>query len=102
MVVTHLNASVGPVLTVEHLAMDLSLGKISALSDGNAQGKDSKLVTASALVGSLFIEIDPELIVQCAYEAGSDLMHANMLYEDALRHGMPRAPEWERSIAFLI
>jgi hypothetical protein len=91
--VTHLNASVGNVLTTDQLSDALRNGSVDAIADSP---------TAAALLRYLFVELDPRLIVLCAYEAGTDVAHANMVYQDNLRHTMPRVPAWEKSIEFLL
>ncbi len=79
--VTHLNAPVGNCLTVAPLA-------------------DSP--TAAALLRYLFVELEPRLIVLCAYETGTDVAHANMVYQENLQNAMPRVPAWGKSIEFLL
>lgn len=91
--VTHLNASVGPILSIAQLAKALREGSIGATADSP---------TAAALVGYLFIEIDPRLISLCAREAGSDVSHANMLYQETLRHHLPRVAAWEKAMEYLL
>jgi hypothetical protein len=91
--VTHMNASVGAVLTTEQLTQVLRTGSIEAIIDSP---------TAAALVSYLFIELDPQLIVLCAYEAHSDALHANMVYQASLALGMPRVHAWEKSIEYLL
>jgi len=56
--VTHLNASVGPVLTVAQLTAALRAGAVDAIADAP---------TAAALVTSLFVETEPRL----GYSGGS-------------------------------
>lgn len=91
--VTHLNAPVGACLTEAQLADALRAGTVAPLADNP---------TAAALLRYLFVELDPRLIVLCAYEAGTDVAHANMLYQENLRHTMPRVPAWEQSIEYLL
>jgi hypothetical protein len=91
--VAHLNASVGQVLTVEQLAQALREGTTSVIADAP---------TAAALVSYLFVEVEPKLIVMCAREAGSDVMHADMLYQASLTQAMPRVLAWENSIRYLV
>jgi hypothetical protein len=89
--VTHLNAPVGAVVTVEHLAQ--------ALRSGSVAGLDERV---AAVIAYLFVELNPGLIARCAYEAGSDLRRANELYKESLADHLPRVPDWESSIAHLI
>lgn len=91
--VTHLNAPVGDCLTAAQLADVLRAGTVAPLANAPA---------AAALLRFLFVELDPRLIVLCAYEAGTDVAHANMIYQENLRHTMPRVPAWEKSIAYLL
>jgi hypothetical protein len=91
--VTHLNAPVGACLTEAQLAEALRFGTVAPLTASP---------TAAALLRYLFVELDPRLIVLCAYEAGTDVAHANLLYQENLRHAMPRVPAWEQSIEFLL
>lgn len=90
--VTHLNASTGPVLTAAQLAHILRAGSVDAIADA----------PAAALASYLFIELEPRLITLCAHEAGADVMHANRLYQESLRHGMQRVPAWEKSVQYLL
>jgi hypothetical protein len=73
--VTHSNASVGPVLSSAQLAAALHAGRIDTLSESPY---------AAAAASYLFVEIEPRVIALCAYEAGTDLGHANALYESSL------------------
>ena len=84
--VTHLNASVGPVLSSTQLAAALRAGRIDTLSESPY---------AAAAASYLFVEIEPRVIALCALEAGTDLDHANALYESLLRDAMPRVTAWE-------
>jgi len=86
MAVGHMNASTGPILSTQQLAAALQAGSLNVLSGDPG---------AAASVSYLFVETDPYMIAQCAYEAGTDLDHANRLYEDLLTHSMPRVPAWE-------
>ena len=89
--VTHLNAPVGAIVTVEHL--------VQALRAGTVQGLDSP---AAAVLSYLFLELEPALIARCVREAGSDLRRANELYRETLADKLPRNPRWEEAIAHLI
>jgi hypothetical protein len=93
MAVTHLNASVGPVLTVEQLAQALRAGTTADITDSP---------TAVSLVNYLFVEVEPKLIVMCAREAGSDVRRANMLYQASLAQAMPKVLSWENSTRYLV
>lgn len=89
--VTHLNAPVGSVVTVEHLAQALRAGSVAGLDERRA-----------AIVSYLFVELDPALIARCAYEAGSHLRRANELYKESLADHLPRVPQWENAVAHLV
>jgi hypothetical protein len=54
MAVTHMNAPVGSVLTIEQLAKAFRTGSVDAITDSP---------TAAALVSYLFVELDAKLIV---------------------------------------
>ena len=87
--VTHLNASVGPVLSSAQLATVLRTASLDSLIESS---------TAAGVVSYLFVEIEPRVIALCAYEAGTDLCHANALYESLLRDSMPRVAAWEEYV----
>lgn len=89
--VTHLNVPVGPVLTTEDLAR--------ALRSGSVAGFDKR---AAAILSHLFVELEPELIARCAYEAGSDLRRANELYKESLQAHLPRVSQWETAVEELL
>jgi hypothetical protein len=89
--VTHLNAPVGAIVTVEHL--------VQALRAGSVQGLDAR---AAAVLSYLFLELEPALIARCVREAGSDLRRANDLYNETLADKLPRNPRWEEAIAHLL
>ena len=89
--VTHLNACVGPVVTVEHL--------VQALRAGSVAGLDAR---TAAVVSYLFVELEPALIARCAREAGSDLRRANELYKESPADNLPRNLCWEEAIAHLV
>lgn len=89
--VTHLNASVGPIVTVEHLSKALRSGSVASLDK-----------TVAAVVTHLFVELDPGLIARCAYEAGSDLRRADELYKESLQSHLPRVLQWENGVAELV
>jgi len=85
--VTHLNASIGPVLSSEQLANALRTGVIATLPD-----------LAAGAVSYLFVEIEPRVIALCAIEAGTDIHHANCLYERLLKDLLPRVSGWEEYV----
>ena len=87
--VRHLNASVGPVLTARQLAAALHAGSTRNLPMSPA---------AAALVGSLFAELPPDLILRCTTEAAADVRRVNALYREALADAFPPVQAWEASV----
>lgn len=85
--VGHLNASVGPLLTVEQLAAAMRAGSTRHLPE-----------TPAALVLSMFAELSPALILRCAAEAGADVRQVDQLYREALADALPPVPAWEHAI----
>ena len=83
---THLNASVGPIVTAAHIAEALRAGSLAPLADAP---------DVEAMVSYLFIELKPQLIARCAIEAGVTLIQAHALYLDTLAKRVPRVPRWE-------
>lgn len=92
MVVTHLNASVGSVLTRDELSSALRAGRLAAIHRQ----------PAASLVCYLFAELDPALIARCVGEAQSSLQSAYELYQDTLLAKAPRSLSWERSVGHLL
>ena len=89
----HLNAPIGPVLNALQLASALRAGSTRHLSASP---------TAAALIGSLFAELSPDLILRCTAEAAADVLHANRLYHESLADAFPRVPAWEASVEHLL
>lgn len=87
--VCHLNASVGPKLSTDQLAL--------ALRTGSAFHEDFQPI-ASALILSMFNELTPRLIVRCAAEVGADVRQADQLYREALSDFFAPPPEWENAV----
>ena len=92
LVVTHLNASTGPLLTVHELA--------AALCSGSAYGAGQS-PQASALILSLFHEATPHQILSCLDEVGADIASVERLYQQARADNMPAAPAWEQATRHL-
>lgn len=92
LVVTHLNASTGPVLSVRALAW--------ALRSGTAHAQDRDPAGSAAIL-SLFIEATPHQILSCINEAGAGIESADRLYQEALADNTPRAHAWEQATAHL-
>ncbi|MFZ3002776.1 MAG: hypothetical protein WA071_20845 [Undibacterium umbellatum] len=93
MAATHLNASVGDVLSPNQLAAALQAATLDVLV-GSPK--------AAAAASYLFVEVDPRMIALCAYEAGTDIDHANMLYLDLLQRSMPRVIAWEIAVEAML
>lgn len=96
LVAAHMNITAGAVSAV--LSEALLAHALKAGSVQYIQGSTD----AVALLRRLFVEVEPRLIVFCAREAESDVGHANLLYQENLRHGMPRVPAWEQCIRYLL
>lgn len=91
LIASHLNAPFGAVL----VASDV----IDALKNGRLSGKSEK---TSAILGGMFVEVEPRLIARCALEAHVSLQQAHVLYLDTLAHQFPKCPQWESSVGFLV
>jgi hypothetical protein len=92
LVVTHLNASIGKVVSSDQLAAALKAGSLSAIADP----------LAAAAVAYLFVEISPALIARCARFTGADLVRVNCLYLETLEDRLPRVLAWEESVEHLL
>lgn len=86
MTVSHLNAPYGPIVTEKDLAESLSTGFIV----GNSP-------TAQAIIGQLFIEVAPSLVMRCVNEVGGTVECAEKLYAQTLKSGVVRNPDWEKA-----
>lgn len=91
LITTHLNAPVGRVLAADDVRLSLLKGRLSCHSE-----------KANAVLGGLFIEVEPRLIARCVLEEGLTIQQANDLYLDTLAHGFARCPVWESSVEFLL
>lgn len=87
LIVTHLNAPVGPILTVAHLQAVLNAGSLAAVAH------EPPVITA--LLSSLFVEISPPLILRAMIEVGSDHQRLQRLYQETLALGLPAVPYWQ-------
>lgn len=81
-----MNVPYGPIVAPEDVVRSLRAGKLSAATS-----------QANAILGAMFAEVRPELIIRCAIEEGLSSEHAQMLYEDTWHQGFPRCPQWEPS-----
>lgn len=92
LVVTHLNASVGKVVSIESLAQSLLEGSLA-----NIKNK-----TAAAMIASLFVEASPEMIVACAREAGANIESVNNLYLETVAGNIGSSSAWEDALEWLL
>jgi len=90
LIACHMNAPYGPVLDEKAVWDSLREGKLSAASE-----------TANAILGAMFCEVEPELIVSCALEIKVPVAQAHRLYHDTLAHGFMRCPAWEQAAEVL-
>lgn len=91
MIATHMNVPYGKILEPEDIVATLKSGDfVAATKDGNN------------LLVSLFVEVEPELIIRCAYEIQAPLENVNRLYQKTLEVGFFRSPAWEEAIAALL
>ena len=91
LITTHLNAPVGSILAGDDVLNSLRNGRLSAASE-----------KANAILGAMFVEIEPRLIAKCALEANCTITRANLLCLDTLAHDFPKSPKWESSVEFLV
>lgn len=87
LIVAHLNTSTGPVLTAERMERTLRTGTLLGLPTDPPE--------ADALLASLFVEVEPRLIVLAARESGVSEAQLDALYRETLAWGAPRVPGWE-------
>lgn len=81
LIVAHLNASTGPVLSEAQLEL--------ALQTGSVHGRADDLDGGDALIASLFVEVEPRLIVLTARELGISEGQIEALYQSTLSQGAP-------------
>ena len=85
MIVGHLNAPYGRVLSTADLAF--------ALRSGSVAGIGSDL--SRALLMSLFVECPPQSILLAALQVGGTWLTVRSLYQETVANGMQRAKAWE-------
>lgn len=90
LVATHLNAPYGPVVTEGDVVASMRRGDLLGLTE-----------EVKAVMSGLFCELDPQLIVRCAVEAGVPIERVNRLYLDTVRFGAFRCPAWEQAVQVL-
>lgn len=93
LVAGHLNAATGPIVSPTQLARTLRDGSVRHV----LAGPHTKVVRG--LLHTLFVEVDPSLIMGCVREVGSTWRAADHLYQEALADGMPHVTAWERAVA---
>lgn len=87
LIVTHLNAPVGQVLTPAHLQAVLTAGSFAAVTHAPP--------VVGALLASLFVEISPPLILRAMIAVGGDHDRLHHLYQESLAMGMPEVAYWQ-------
>lgn len=92
LIVGHLNAPYGTVVTAEDVAAALSQGRIDAVV--NPEGR--------ALVASMFIECAPHSIAAAALEVGAGLENVASLYRSCVESGEARSSAWEGAMGELV
>jgi hypothetical protein len=88
---SHLNAPFGAILMESDILESLKNGRLSGQTE-----------QANAVLGSMFVEVEPRLIARCALEAHVSIKQANLLYLDTIAHSFPKCPQWESSVEFLV
>ena len=88
---SHLNAPFGAVLMESDVLESLRNGRLSGRTE-----------QANAVLGGMFVEVEPRLIARCAREAKVTISQANCLYLDTVAHAFPKCPQWESSVEFLV
>lgn len=91
LIASHLNAPYGPVLAESDVLDSLKNGRLSASSE-----------KANAVLGGMFVEVEPRLIARCALEAKVTIQQANRLYQDTIANAFPKCPQWESAVEFLV
>lgn len=88
---SHLNAPFGAVLVESDVLDSLKNGYLSA-----------KTEQANAVLGGMFVEVEPRLIARCALEAKVTIKQANLLYLNTVAHAFPKCPQWESAVEYLV
>ena len=86
LIATHLNAPYGKIVSAVDVIASLRSGHFAAASE-----------EANGILEALFIEVSPDLILQCADQVEAPLEKLAHLYEMALELGVMRSPEWENA-----
>jgi len=69
------------------------------LKNGRLSGRSEK---ANAVLGGMFMEVEPRLIARCALEAQVTIKQANLLYLDTVAHAFPKCQQWESAVEYLV
>lgn len=72
---------------------------LNSLRNGRLSGQTEQ---ANAVLGGMFVEVEPRLIARCVLEAHATIKQANLLYLDTIAHSFPKCPQWESSVEFLV
>lgn len=92
LVVTHLNAPYGDLVSVEDLA--------AVLVGGTTKGVAERAPAAAGVLGRMFVEVSPALIGRCMVAAGATFTSVGALYAESIAH-CGRVPAWERATGHL-
>ncbi|WP_323011608.1 hypothetical protein [Castellaniella sp.] len=93
LLVGHLNAPYGPILTVESLRLAVADGSCRAIGIPEDQ---------QALLAPMFVECAPALIGRACIHLGFDIRHAHALYLEWLAHGGQKVGRWEDAMRDLL
>lgn len=89
---SHLNASVGALVSTEALARSLRDGTVHNVRAGPGTAR------VHGLLHSVFAEVEPQLLLDCVREAGATWRSADLLYQESLRAGAYKARAWEELV----
>jgi hypothetical protein len=90
LITRHLNAPYGVIVRADDIARVLRAGSVHVLDDQPF---------ARELASSIFIEMEPEIIGAACYEAGVDITHAQLLYEELrAEQGLPVVFRWQDAV----
>lgn len=88
----HLNAAVGVLVSTEALAQSLREGTVRNVRAG------PRTPRVHGLLHSVFVEVDPQLLLGCLREAGATWQSADRLYRESIHAGAPHARAWEQLV----
>lgn len=89
---SHLNASVGALVSTEALAQSLRDGTVRNVRVG------PRTARVRGLLHSVFVEVEPQLLLDCVREAGATWRSADLLYQESLRAGAYKSRAWEELV----